>query len=314
MTIIAAADGSALGNPGPAGWSWYIDDDTWAAGGWKKSTNNRGELMAVADLLASTSHRANEELRILCDSQYVINSVTKWMPGWKRKGWKKRDGKPVLNVDILSVIDELMQGRTVHFEWVKGHAGHEMNEAADERARAAAMSFQVGEPANEGPGFPGATTSAELIMAGASAAHSGKEEQSAATSASSSSARSGSGRRGTGKSATDAGQAGLFDVAVDPVAAAVTKIRTAQGTLVRAAGKARDGDEARLDFLTKRAVIVPAEMEAAFPADFSSPRPEVTVVGATGVAVTRGRGWTATSTWDMSADPVLVAHHLSVHA
>lgn len=314
MTIIAAADGSALGNPGPAGWSWYIDDDTWAAGGWKKSTNNRGELMAVADLLASTSHRANEELRILCDSQYVINSVTKWMPGWKRKGWKKRDGKPVLNVDILSVIDELMQGRTVHFEWVKGHAGHEMNEAADERARAAATSFQSGEPANEGPGFPGATTSAELIMAGASAAPSGKEEQSAATSASSSTARSGSGRRGTGKAATDAGQAGLFDVAVDPVAEAVTKIRTAQGTLVRAAGKARGGDEARLDFLTKRAVIVPAEMEAAFPADFSSPQPEVTVVGATGVAVTRGRGWTATSTWDMSADPVLVAHHLSVHA
>ena len=165
MTIIAAADGSALGNPGPAGWSWYIDDDTWAAGGWKKSTNNRGELMAVADLLASTSHRADEELRILCDSQYVINSVTKWMPGWKKKGWKKRDGKPVLNVDILSVIDQLMQGRNVRFEWVKGHAGHDMNEAADERARAAATSFQSGEPANEGPGFPGATQSAELIMA-----------------------------------------------------------------------------------------------------------------------------------------------------
>ncbi|MFC3850994.1 RNase H family protein [Corynebacterium hansenii] len=311
MTIIAAADGSALGNPGPAGWSWYIDDDTWAAGGWKKSTNNRGELMAVAELLAATAHRADEELRILCDSQYVINSVTKWMPGWKKKGWKKRDGKPVLNVDILSVIDELLVGRNVRFEWVKGHAGHDMNEAADERARAAATAFQDGEPANEGPGFPGATKSAELIMAaaagGPSSAAPNEPERKVGAGASQ---RKGLGRPAAGGKA--AGQQGLFDVAADPFEEAVTAIRTAQGTLARAAAKAREGDEARLDFLTKRAVIVPQELDAAFPADFSSPRPDVTVVGATGVAVTRGRGWTATSTWDMSADPVLVAHHLSV--
>ena len=296
MTIIAAADGSALGNPGPAGWSWYIDDDTWAAGGWKKSTNNRGELMAVAELLAATAHRADEELRILCDSQYVINSVTKWMPGWKKKGWKKRDGKPVLNVDILSVIDRLMQGRNVRFEWIKGHAGHEMNEAADERARAAATSFQAGEPANEGPGFPGATKSAELMMAA-------PETVGSSATAEASSSTSGK-----------AAQGGLFDVAADPVAEAASKVRAAQTTLVRAAGKARDGEDARLQFLTKRAALVPADLSAAFPGDFSAPRPEVTVIGSTGVAITRGSGWTATSTWDLSADAVLVAHHLSVHA
>lgn len=296
MTIIAAADGSALGNPGPAGWSWYIDDDTWAAGGWKKSTNNRGELMAVAELLAATAHRADEELRILCDSQYVINSVTKWMPGWKKKGWKKRDGKPVLNVDILSVIDRLMQGRNVRFEWIKGHAGHEMNEAADERARAAATSFQAGEPANEGPGFPGATKSAELMMAA---------PETVGFSATAEASSSTSGR---------AAQGGLFDVAADPVAEAASKVRAAQTTLVRAAGKARDGEDARLQFLTKRAALVPADLSAAFPGDFSAPRPEVNVIGSTGVAITRGSGWTATSTWDLSADAVLVAHHLSVHA
>lgn len=296
MTIIAAADGSALGNPGPAGWSWYIDDDTWAAGGWKKSTNNRGELMAVAELLAATAHRADEELRILCDSQYVINSVTKWMPGWKKKGWKKRDGKPVLNVDILSVIDRLMQGRNVRFEWIKGHAGHEMNEAADERARAAATSFQAGEPANEGPGFPGATKSAELMMAA-------PETVGSSATAEASSSTSGK-----------AAQGGLFDVAADPVAEAASKVRAAQTTLVRAAGKARDGEDARLQFLTKRAALVPADLAAAFPGDFSAPRPEVNVIGSTGVAITRGSGWTATSTWDLSADAVLVAHHLSVHA
>ena len=296
MTIIAAADGSALGNPGPAGWSWYIDDDTWAAGGWKKSTNNRGELMAVAELLAATAHRADEELRILCDSQYVINSVTKWMPGWKKKGWKKRDGKPVLNVDILSVIDRLMQGRNVRFEWIKGHAGHEMNEAADERARAAATSFQAGEPANEGPGFPGATKSAELMMAA-------PETVGSSATAEASSSTSGK-----------AAQGGLFDVAADPVAEAASKVRAAQTTLVRAAGKARDGEDARLQFLTQRAALVPADLSAAFPGDFSAPRPEVNVIGSTGVAITRGSGWTATSTWDLSADAVLVAHHLSVHA
>ncbi len=296
MTIIAAADGSALGNPGPAGWSWYIDDDTWAAGGWKKSTNNRGELMAVAELLAATAHRADEELRILCDSQYVINSVTKWMPGWKKNGWKKRDGKPVLNVDILSVIDRLMQGRNVRFEWIKGHAGHEMNEAADERARAAATSFQAGEPANEGPGFPGATKSAELMMAA-------PETVGSSATAEASSSTSGK-----------AAQGGLFDVAADPVAEAASKVRAAQTTLVRAAGKARDGEDARLQFLTKRAALVPADLSAAFPGDFSAPRPEVNVIGSTGVAITRGSGWTATSTWDLSADAVLVAHHLSVHA
>lgn len=91
MTITAAADGSALGNPGPAGWAWYIDDDTWKAGGWPHGTNNMGELKAVLDLLESTAAHpdaAGQHLLILCDSQYVINSVTKWMPGWKRKGWK----------------------------------------------------------------------------------------------------------------------------------------------------------------------------------------------------------------------------------
>ena len=66
MTIIAAADGSALGNPGPAGWAWYVDDGCWHAGGWKNATNNRGELMAVLDLLDSTAD-ADEDLKILSD-------------------------------------------------------------------------------------------------------------------------------------------------------------------------------------------------------------------------------------------------------
>ena len=158
MTIIAAADGSALGNPGPAGWAWYIDDESWRAGGWKNATNNRGELMAVLDLLRSTAD-CGDDLKIYCDSKYVINACTKWMPGWKRRGWKKADGKDVLNKDLLASLDEALRGRAVEFEWVKGHSNHELNEAADARARAVATAYQKGTPVPEGPGFVPAGTS-----------------------------------------------------------------------------------------------------------------------------------------------------------
>ena len=152
MTIRAAADGSALGNPGPAGWAWYVDDGCWAAGGWKHATNNQGELMAVLQLFRATAH-LDDDLLILCDSQYVINCVTKWMPGWKKKGWRKADGKPVMNVELLKEIDEALVGRTYRFEWVKGHANHPLNEAADARARAASEAFLRGRPVPEGPGL-----------------------------------------------------------------------------------------------------------------------------------------------------------------
>jgi ribonuclease HI len=152
VTITAAADGSALGNPGPAGWAWYIDDDRWAAGGWKHGTNNMGELKAVLELFRATEH-SGEDLLVLCDSQYVINSVTKWMPGWKKKGWRKGDGKPVMNLDLLQELDEAIAGRKYRFEWVKGHVGHVLNEAADARARGAAEAYQRGLEVPTGPGF-----------------------------------------------------------------------------------------------------------------------------------------------------------------
>jgi len=132
-----------------------VDDDCWRAGGWPHGTNNQGELMAVLDLFRATAHLKGEDLHILCDSQYVINSITKWMPGWKRKGWRKADGKPVLNVELLKDLDRELAGRKYRFEWVKGHAGHDLNEAADDRARAAATAFQQGVAPRSGPGFAG---------------------------------------------------------------------------------------------------------------------------------------------------------------
>nr|WP_256041376.1 RNase H family protein [Cryobacterium sp. SO1] len=152
MTITAAADGSALGNPGPAGWAWYIDDNNWAAGGWKHATNNQGELKAVLELFRATAH-VDDDLLVLCDSQYVINAVTKWMRGWKAKGWRKADGKPVMNLDLLQEIDEALVGRRYRFEWVKGHANHPLNEAADSRARAVSEAYQRNASIPAGPGF-----------------------------------------------------------------------------------------------------------------------------------------------------------------
>lgn len=151
--IVAAADGSALGNPGPAGWAWYINDRCWGAGGWAHGTNNMGELKAVLDLLESTAHVPEIPLKILCDSRYTIDALTKWIHGWKKKGWKKANGQPVLNLDLFKELDTALQGRRYTFEWVKGHAGHPMNEAADERARGAATAFRDGNAPDHGPGF-----------------------------------------------------------------------------------------------------------------------------------------------------------------
>jgi len=159
MTIIAAADGSALGNPGPMGWAWYIDDNSWAAGGAPYGTNNIGELTAVLELLRATAH-TDDDLLIHCDSRYVIDSITKWMPGWKKKGWKKADGKPVMNLEIVQALDREITGRKVRFEWVKGHAGHPLNEAADSRANGAAKAYQSGAPVKSGPGFAGSIPAA----------------------------------------------------------------------------------------------------------------------------------------------------------
>ena len=174
MTITAAADGSSLGNPGPAGWAWYVDEDTWDAGGWPQGTNNLGELTAILRLLEATAE-TGEELHILADSQYAINVVSKWRLGWKKRGWTKADKKPIKNLELIQEIDRAMEGRRVTFEWVKGHAGHRMNERADDLARACAEAYQVGRTPEPGPGFGGGggsrgSASADQASGGAASA------------------------------------------------------------------------------------------------------------------------------------------------
>ena len=177
MTITAAADGSSLGNPGPAGWAWYVDEDTWDAGGWPKGTNNLGELTAILRLLEATA-QTGEELHILADSQYAINVVSKWRLGWKKRGWTKADKKPIKNLELIQEIDRAMEGRRVTFEWVKGHAGHRMNERADDLARGCAEAYQAGRTPEPGPGFGGGSsrTTASTTQADDGAASAGSAD------------------------------------------------------------------------------------------------------------------------------------------
>lgn len=166
MTITAAVDGSSLGNPGPAGWAWVVSADSWDAGGWPSGTNNLGELNAVLELLKATAQAglANEDLHILADSQYAINVISKWSPGWKKRGWVKSDKKPIKNLELIQEIDRAMQGRIVTFEWVKGHAGHPLNERADDAARSCAEAYRDGRAIPTGPGFasPAESTATEF--------------------------------------------------------------------------------------------------------------------------------------------------------
>lgn len=153
--IRAAVDGSSLGNPGPAGWAWVVDRDHWDAGGWPSGTNNLGELTAVLELLRATDtdELRGRRLEILADSQYAINVITKWAPSWKKKGWQKADKKPIANLEVIQEIDRLIASRDAHFAWVRGHAGHDLNELADTHARGAAEAYRDGRAPEPGPGF-----------------------------------------------------------------------------------------------------------------------------------------------------------------
>ena len=213
MTITAAADGSSLGNPGPAGWAWYVDEDTWDAGGWPKGTNNLGELTAILRLLEATAE-TGEELHILADSQYAINVVSKWRLGWKKRGWTKADKKPIKNLELIQEIDRAMEGRRVTFEWVKGHAGHRMNERADDLARACAEAYQAGRTPKPGPGFGGGTSRGAASAGQASAGQASVDQTSASQ---------------TSADQTSAGQASAGQASADQTSVGQTSAGQASG-------------------------------------------------------------------------------------
>ncbi len=140
MTIYT--DGACKGNPGPGGWgAWLAADghEKELRGGEKLTTNNRMELTAVIEALASLKRSC--VVTIHTDSEYVRKGITEWIHGWKQRGWKTADRKPVKNAELWLRLDALRDLHEVHWRWVKGHSGDPGNERADALANQGAASF-----------------------------------------------------------------------------------------------------------------------------------------------------------------------------
>lgn len=132
-------DGSCLGNPGPGGWAFVATNGQNTAersGGERDTTNNRMELMAV--IRALTAARRHSEIELHTDSQYVKNGMQSWLKNWKKNNWRTANKKPVKNQDLWMQLDALSGAIKIHWHWVRGHNGDEMNERCDELARTAA--------------------------------------------------------------------------------------------------------------------------------------------------------------------------------
>ena len=131
-------DGACSGNPGPGGWGAVLRYGTVEkelSGGEPQTTNNRMEMMAA--IMALESLKRPSRIKLTTDSQYVKDGLTKWLPGWIKKGWKTSDNKPVKNVDLWQRLQAAMQGHQVELHWVRGHNGHPENERCDALARKA---------------------------------------------------------------------------------------------------------------------------------------------------------------------------------
>lgn len=130
--IILYTDGACSGNPGPGGWGCvliYKETQKELSGGHPQTTNNQMELTAVIQGLSSLKEPCF--VHIYTDSKYVLDGATKWLPSWKEKGWRKADKKPVLNQDLWQQLDILLSRHQIEWTWVKGHAGHPLNEQVD---------------------------------------------------------------------------------------------------------------------------------------------------------------------------------------
>ena len=128
-------DGACKGNPGVGGWGALLSCDGMTRelyGGEAHTTNNRMELMGV--IRALEAMKRPSRLRVHTDSQYVQQGISRWIHDWKRRGWRTADRKPVKNEDLWRRLDELAAGHDIEWVWVKGHAGHDGNERADELA------------------------------------------------------------------------------------------------------------------------------------------------------------------------------------
>ena len=145
-TVEIFTDGSCLGNPGPGGWAAILrmgEREKEISGGERSTTNNRMEMLAAIRALAALKRPCTVALHT--DSKYLIDGITGWIHGWKRRGWKTAAKKPVRNAELWQELDALAARHDVSWHWVKGHAGHPENERADELAREAAQAAREGD-------------------------------------------------------------------------------------------------------------------------------------------------------------------------
>ena len=150
-TVLVYSDGGARFNPGPGGYGVIIIADGCQrelAGGYRHTTNNRMELMGCIVALDSLAG-CDKPIVVHTDSQYVVNGISKgWALSWRKRGWLKGDRQPALNADLWGRLLDLLEGREVTFQWVRGHVGHPENERCDELAVASAA--RSGLPVDEG--------------------------------------------------------------------------------------------------------------------------------------------------------------------
>ncbi len=151
-TVEIFTDGACSGNPGPGGWGAILRFNGKVkelSGGEAMTTNNRMELMAAISALNALKEPCTVLMHT--DSKYVMDGINGWIHGWKKRGWKTADNKPVKNVELWQALDEANRRHKVTWHWVRGHAGHAENERADELARAGMAPFKP-KPRKAPPG------------------------------------------------------------------------------------------------------------------------------------------------------------------
>jgi ribonuclease HI len=143
--VVIHTDGGSKGNPGPGGWGAILQ---WGKhrkeikGGAAHATNNQMELMAA--IMALESLKRPIDVDVYTDSQYLRDGITKWISGWKRNGWRTADKSPVKNAELWQRLEAAAAPHKVHWHWVRGHAGHALNERADELASEAIAEIRAG--------------------------------------------------------------------------------------------------------------------------------------------------------------------------
>ncbi len=142
VPVVVYTDGACKGNPGPGGWAWVVPGGAWACGAEAHTTNQRMELTAALQALRAVQG----PVEVVSDSAYVVNCFRdKWYQGWQQRGWRNANRKPVANRDLWEPLIGLWRQRSgeITWRWVKGHAGNEWNEVADQLASDAADTQQA---------------------------------------------------------------------------------------------------------------------------------------------------------------------------